>query len=131
LGNTILQVFRCPSDQSTANPGETNYVRIVGKDTLGGTPNEAVKPSDITDGPSNTIMVVEVSGLNINWEEPRDVTVDEFMDLVAKGRVSSHPGGFQALMADGSVHFIGNTVDPKTLRSLLLRNTGQPKNMPY
>ncbi len=130
LGNTRLQEFRCPSDQSTANPGETNYVRIIGKDTVGGLSNEAVKLSDITDGTSNTILVVEVSGLNINWEEPRDVTADEFMDMVSKGRASRQSGGFQAVMADGSVHFISNTIDPKTLRALLLRNTGEPKALP-
>jgi hypothetical protein len=125
LGNTPIAVFRCPSDPGAANSTETNYVRIVGKDTTGGTPNEAVKLSDITDGMSNTIMLVEVSGLGINWEEPRDVTVDEFMEMVAKGRASRHAGGFQALTADGSVHFIRNDIDPKTLRALLLRNTGK------
>ncbi len=88
-------------------------------------PNEAVRIRDITDGSSNTIMLVEVSGLGINWEEPRDVTVEEFMDMVAKGKASHHSGGFQALMADGSVHFIQNTIDPKTLRLLLIRNDGQ------
>jgi prepilin-type processing-associated H-X9-DG protein len=127
LGNTPLPIFRCPSDPgTTANSAETSYVRIVGKDTIGGTPNEAVKLSDITDGTSHTILVVEVSGLNINWEEARDVTVDEFMAMVAKGQVSRHAGGFQAAMADGSVRFISNKVDPKTLRALLLRNDGQP-----
>ncbi len=130
LGNTPLSIFRCPSDPGAVNSAETSYVRVVGKDTIGGTPNEAVKPGDITDGVSNTIMVVEVSGLHINWEEPRDVTVDEFMDMVSKGRASRHSGGFQALMADASVHFISNNVDPKTLRALLLRNTGERKAPP-
>jgi prepilin-type processing-associated H-X9-DG protein len=131
LGNTPMPVFRCPSDSGgTAGAAETNYVRIVGKDTIGGMPNEAVKISDITRGMSHTILLVEVSGLGIPWEEPRDVTVEEFMDIVAKsasqGRRSPHTGGFQALMADGSVHFIRNDIDPKTLRLLLLRNDGQP-----
>ena len=96
LGNIPLPIFRCPSDPgAAANSTETNYVRIVGKDTVGGMPNEAVKVSDIRNGTSNTIMVVEVSGLHINWEEPRDVTVEEFMDMVAKGQASHHSGGFQ------------------------------------
>jgi len=126
-GNIHLEVFRCPSDPgATAGPAETNYVRIVGKDTVGGMPNEAVKLSDITDGPANTIMVVEVSGLHIPWAEPRDVTVKEFTELIAKGRASHHSGGFQAVMADGSVHFISYGIGPKTLRALLLRNDGQP-----
>jgi prepilin-type processing-associated H-X9-DG protein len=127
LGKLALDCFQCPSDPGAmANSAETNYVMIVGKDTVGGTPNEAVKISDITDGTSNTIMVVEVSGLHINWEEPRDATVDEFMELVAKGHASFHSGGFQAVFVDGSVHFISNAVNPKTLRALLLRNDGQP-----
>ena len=127
LGNTAVPYFRCPSDPGTIeSPTETNYVRIVGKDTVAGAPNEQVTLSDITDGTSNTIMLVEISGLNINWEEPRDVTVEEFMGMVAKGRASNHPGGFQAAMADGSVHFISYGIAPKTLRALLLRNDGQP-----
>ena len=125
LGNAPLEFFHCPSDPGST-PTETNYVRIVGKDTVGGIPNEAVKFSDITDGTSRTIMVVEISGLHINWAEPRNVTADEFMKMVAKGRASNHPGGFQAAMADGSVHFISYGIAPKTLRSLLLRNDGQP-----
>jgi prepilin-type processing-associated H-X9-DG protein len=127
LGKIPLESSHCPSDPDTdANPTETNYVMVVGKDTVGGRPNEAVKIRDITDGTSNTILVVEVSGLHINWEEPRDVTVEEFMAMVAKGQASRHSGGFQAVFADGSVHFISNAVAPKTLRALLLRNDGQP-----
>ena len=127
LGNISVPVFRCPSDPGAdANSTETNYVRIVGKDTIGGMPNEAVKLRDITDGTSNTILVVEVAGLHINWVEPRDVTVEELMEMVAKGRASFHSGGFQAVFADGSVHFISYGVNPKTLRALLLRNDGQP-----
>jgi type II secretory pathway pseudopilin PulG len=130
LGNTPMSVFRCPSDPGgTPTSTVTSYVRIIGKDTIGGKPNEQVRPGDITDGSSNTILVVEVTGLNINWEEPRDLTVDEFMDIVAKsatqGQRSPHVGGFQAVMADGSVHFINNSIDPKTLRAALLRNTGK------
>jgi hypothetical protein len=126
-GNIHLEVFRCPSDPgATAGTAETNYVRIVGKDTASGTASEAVKISDITDGPANTIMVAEVCGLNIHWAEPRDVTVEEFTELFAKRRASFHYGGFQAVMADGSVHFFSYGIAPKTLRALLLRNDGQP-----
>jgi hypothetical protein len=127
LGKVPVPYFRCPSDAgATTNPTETNYVRIVGKDTIGGTPNQAVKISDITGGTSNTIMVVEAPGLSINWEEPRDVTVEEFMEIVARGKASFHPRGFNALMADTSVHFISDTIDPKLLRAMMLRNDGQP-----
>ena len=126
LGKISLPDFQCPSDpDTTSDTAETNYVRVVGKDTVGGMPNEAVKIHDITDGTSNTIIVVEVCGLHINWEEPRDVTIDEFMELVAKGRASHHSGGFNAVFVNGSAHFISYNVAPKTLRALLVRNDGQ------
>ena len=118
FANVPLSRFNCPSDPRPSwYSADANYVRIVGKDTVGGMRNEAVKLSDITDGPANTIMVVEVSGLNIHWAEPRDVTVEEFMEIVARsatqGRRSPHPGGFNAVMADGTVHFIKNTINPE------------------
>ena len=52
------------------------------------------------------------------------------MGLVAKGQVSRHAGGFNVLMADGSVHFISYGIDPKTLRALLIRNDGQTVTVP-
>jgi hypothetical protein len=133
VASTAISLFRCPGDPNeTASPMVTNYVRVVGKNTVGGLPNEAVKIGDVTDGTSCTIMVVEVCGLDVKWTEPRDVTVEEFMDIVARsaapGGTNSHAGGFHAVMADGSVHFISNTLSPKTLRALLLRNDGQTIN---
>ena len=99
-------------------------MRIIGPNTIGGKPNEAVKIADITDGTANTIMVVEVTGVDIPWAEPRDLTVDEFMALVAANRVSRHPGGFNALMGDGSVRFFNYSITPELLRSILTRNEG-------
>ena len=118
VGKAVVNSFLCTSDPATAGSTQTNYVRVVGRGTLGGLPNEAVKLKDIGDR-SSTIMVVEVSGLNINWAQPRDITVDELMKLVAQRRVSRHPGGFQAVFADGSVHFLSYSDDPKILRAFL------------
>ena len=56
-------VFRCPSDpQSAPNSERTCYVMVSGKGTIGGMPNEAVNFAKVTDGLSNTIMVIENSG---------------------------------------------------------------------
>ena len=38
---------------------------------------------------------------------------------------SSHTGGFNALLADGSVHFLSQTIDMKTYQHLGCRNDGQ------
>jgi len=129
LANTVIPTYRCPTDPS-ANPTETNYVMIVGKGTLGGTPNEIVGIKDITDGTSNTILVVEVTGSGINWAEPRDLTLEELTyqlnDGSGKGISSKHTGGANILMADGSVRFLADSIDPETLRRLILRSDGSP-----
>jgi prepilin-type processing-associated H-X9-DG protein len=39
---------------------------------------------------------------------------------------SFHPGGFQAVMADGSVRFISDTINPATLQNLITIDDGQP-----
>ncbi len=129
LASTVLPIYRCPSDPGS-NPTETNYVMIVGKGTIGGTPNEIVGLKDIADGTSNTILVVEVTGTGINWAEPRDLSLDEISyqlnDGSGKGISSNHPGGAMVVMADGSTRFLSNGLDPETLRRLILRADGLP-----
>ena len=129
VADQVIPTYRCPSDRSPS-PTETNYVMIVGKGTIGGTPNEIVGVKDITDGTSNTILVVEVTGSGINWAEPRDLTLEEFAyrinDGSGKGICSKHPGGAMVLVADGSVRFVSDALDPETLRRLILRNDGLP-----
>lgn len=133
LQDTAAYAYRCPSDRALV-PGETNYVMIAGKGTVGGEPNEVVKMSDITDGTSNTIMAVEVAGSGILWLEPRDMTIDEAVAYIANpsgnGRKQSHPGGVNVAMVDGSVRFIPNTIDRQTLRGLMTRDGGEPVELP-
>ena len=41
---------------------------------------------------------------------------------------SSHPGGFDSVFADGSVHFIKLVIDPTVFRALITRNRGEVIN---
>ncbi len=120
--------YLCPSDIPTG-PFDTSYVTIVGEGTLGGVPNEAVRFRDITDGTSNTILAIEVAASGINWLEPRDMTVEEAVAYItnpaASGSRHAHPGGVNVLLADGTVHFLAESIDPQTLRLLLTRDDGQ------
>ena len=132
LMNMPVMAYRCPSDPTSSGSSplcETNYVMVVGKGTLGGEPNEAVRMRDITDGTSNTILAIEVGGSGIPWIEPRDVTVEEAVTFITNPAASqfkpTHPGGVQVAMADGSTRFIANTIDPRMLRALLTRDDGQ------
>jgi len=129
LAGIAIPTYRCPSETSP-NLTETNYVMIVGKGTIGGTPNEIVGIKDITDGTSNTILVVEVTGTGIHWMEPRDLSLEELSyrlnDGSGKCICSRHTGGANVALADGSVRFLGEWVDAETLRRLILRSDGKP-----
>jgi prepilin-type processing-associated H-X9-DG protein len=100
----------------------------------------AVKPGDVTDGLSNTLLVGEVvAGLEgtysgyfwpswnvlhtrngINAMRP-----ENFTWLQAVGSFGSyHPGGCHFVFADGSAHFLSENIHPVTLAAITTRATG-------
>ena len=84
-----------------------------------------VNMRDITDGTSNTIMVVEANPDHaVVWSKPDDLLVDPEKPFAGLGGV--RPGGFMALYCDGSVHFLSNMTDPETLRRLFDHCDGKP-----
>ena len=84
----------------------------------------------VTDGTSNTIIVVEVEGMSVNWMEPKDVDIEQFVTSTGGpgGPGAKHPGGFNVLFADGSVRFFRDTTDPATKRALSTRAGGEVVN---
>ena len=90
LAARMPKVFRCPTQQEAGQPDtETNYFAVVGPATAWpGSNGTAI--SHITDGTSHTIMLIEASGLGNNWMEPRDVTVDEAVELLTGKPRSGH-----------------------------------------
>jgi hypothetical protein len=112
------------SPKSAAEPGRTNYLTVRGKDTM--FPGaKGIRVADVTDGLSNTIMIVEVSDSKaVPWTKPDDF---EFNDKSpAGGLLGMWSQGFLAALGDGSVRFINRTIDPKVLRDLFIRNDGNP-----
>ena len=94
----------------------------------------SIVPHDIKDGAANTLAVVEASGLNVVWTEPRDFDVARQpvgVNLKGLGRTDSpglmssyHQAGAQGAFADGSVRFINENIDPRVLKALTTIDSG-------
>jgi hypothetical protein len=96
-----------------------------GKDEMVFDLPQGTKIQQITDGTSNTLMVLEANPKSaVVWTKPDDLVIeqsDPMRDL--RGQPSD---GFSALFCDGSVRFLRTSIDPKTFLHLLQMNDGQP-----
>lgn len=118
------QAYASPNDPELAQEGKTRYVIPVGEGFMFDD-EEGPRIQDITDGTSNTIMVVEARADHaVIWTKPDDLDID-LEDLLA-GLKGARTGGFHALIADGSVRFISENIDLKTLLALFTSAGSEP-----
>ena len=127
------RIYRCPSDSRSASPTDTSYVAVIGRETAWPGAS-AVSLGDITDGASNTILVVESHGSGINWMEPRDLHTLQMPATVnpinGQGICSCHNECVQVAFADGSVRTLKNGVPSTTIRALLTTAGGETVQVP-
>ena len=117
------RLFQDP-DNEKRNDGKTRYVVPVGKGTIF-EGEHGTKISDITDGTSQTILIVEAGPEKaVPWTKPDDMPFDAEKPLASVGTIP--PAGINAAFADGSVHLLRASIKPETFRKLILRNDGQP-----
>lgn len=126
-----LKLYQCHQSQDFAkHNGMTSYVVVVGPNTVFPGDQTISLFKDITDGSSNTIMVVEVENSGIHWMEPRDLNFDQIKMTInpksGQGISSPHEGGVHVLFCDGRVKYLSDKTSPETLRRLLEINDGEP-----
>jgi len=122
LINRIPKVYQNPNLK--LENGKTTYLVPTGKGGLFTNQGKDVKLNSVTDGTSNTIMVVEVpANMAVTWTKPEDWEVSgaEAVDKFLAGLKD----GFNATFADGSVRFIAKKVEPKILKALLTPDGGE------
>jgi len=113
-------LFSLP-EQVEAATGKTLYQVVRGPGSLF-EKDTGPKIRDIRDGTSNTILVVEADTAVV-WTQPADFTPNPLSPATGLGK--TRKAGFQAALADGSVHFLPNTLDDSTLRALFTCNGGE------
>jgi hypothetical protein len=119
MGN-IPWMFTDPANQDRWT-GQADFLFVTGKGTLfeqqPGTPGICM--TDIPDGITNTMAVVEVKNSGIYWSQPRDLDISHPTPLPP----GNHPQGNNVLMADGTVRRIpSNSLSPESVRALATRN---------
>ena len=83
----------------------------------------------ITDGSSNTVLCVEANPDNaVEWSKPADLPFDPEKPVTQVGKL--RPGGFIAVLCDGSVHMVSKDVDQDALKHMIQRNDGNVVDIP-
>lgn len=115
------------SSGGEAGSGKTRYMTIRGKDTVfpGG---EGVRIAQITDGSSNTMMIVEAGGKSVIWTKPDDFEYDPENPM--DGLIGIRRDGFNAAFCDGSCRFLSAGLAKEMLLRLFTRNDGETVEVP-
>lgn len=114
----IPPIYRAPGDDKSTNSA---YYVLTGKETMF-FDKKGTSFAHITDGTSNTIMTVEAKR-NIPWTKPEDIPFDSSKPLPEFG--GFFEDGFNAGLADGSVRFLMQNIDPQVLKALITRGAGE------
>lgn len=115
-------VYKSPTGEELP-AGKTRYLVPVAANTIFGQ-QEGMDIRKITDGTSNTIMMVEAAPEKaVFWTQPEDFKVND--DNPGAGLTPKGERGFLAAYADGSVHYLLSTLDPQVLRALFSADGGE------
>ena len=105
-------------------PGLTTYLAPINKAFVFTGEKKGLQIKDITDGTSNTVVVVDVADeAGVIWTKPDDLVVNEKEPW--KGLIGHYRGFVLVGMADGSVHRVSKTASGKTLWALFTRAGGE------
>ncbi|NQT38027.1 MAG: hypothetical protein HQ581_11085, partial [Planctomycetes bacterium] len=133
----IYDAYVCPSDDNALAQGFTNYVAIVGKNTLWPgkegykpisrydfaygkntfDPNSKATPASVSE--KDMILLIELPESDIVWAEPRDLTVEEAVNLYRERKRGEYrTGHVQYITLSGKSGDIVDIPDEETFRNM-------------
>lgn len=113
---TDLAIYRCPSADFPAK--HTTYMVVVSKNSCFSLDGSR-QFSEITDGSSNTLMVMEVDPAHaVHWMAPVDADENLLLSMGPKTKLA-HTGGMHAALADGTIRFLSAELPAQTRRALI------------
>jgi hypothetical protein len=116
-------VLHCPSHPARTGSTDTHYVAVLGPGTVFPSDGTSRRIADVTDGPGNTLIVVEVADAGIHWMEPKELDWGAMSfrlnDRSHPSLSSVHARGPHVLTVDDMVTTLPRDLSPETLRALL------------
>ncbi|MDX1968245.1 MAG: DUF1559 domain-containing protein [Planctomycetaceae bacterium] len=118
----IMTCYACPS--TTGERSQTTYLAVVTADSCL-RPSQSRKLAEITDGSTNTILVIEVrQDQAVHWMSPRDAD-EQILQNFGPDAKESHTGGRHVLLGDGAARFLSQNTPPETLQALYSATGGE------
>ncbi|MEX2174475.1 MAG: DUF1559 domain-containing protein [Pirellulaceae bacterium] len=114
--DTRVSVYQCPSAKLPET--HTTYLAVV-------SPGSCLQPAqprplaEITDDHGETLLVMDVAAEHsVHWMSPADASESIVLSFATAKR-PSHSGGAQALLVNGTVRFLGQSIGLATLRAMI------------
>jgi hypothetical protein len=86
LATINIPLFQCSSDVQTA--GKTSFFAVVGPEAAWAA-DRGRKLDEFSDGPDQTLLLIEAAGRGVNWMEPKDLSYEEALALLTSDNVNN------------------------------------------
>jgi prepilin-type processing-associated H-X9-DG protein len=120
--NLPIMTYQDP-DAINKGTNQTPYRCFVGGGAMFNADGKPVRIQNITDGTSNTIMMVFAQE-TVPWAKPQELPYSKTTPLPPIGKATD-TRGFNVVFADGSVRYIQRNIPDADLRSLIEANDGR------